>query len=143
MMRLLRSVAAIVAGYGVMSLTVIGGVIVATSLFVPGGLQAVAGGAPPAGLPAAYVAANLATGALGAVLGGWIAARSAPFAPFGHAAVLAAIVAASTIASAATVPAGSQPGWYPAVIGVIGVAGVLAGGKLRAAAAAAGRPVVA
>ena len=143
MIRLLRSVAAIVAGYGVMSLTVIGGVIIATALFVPGGLQAVAGGAPPAALPAAYLAANLVTGALGAVLGGWLAARIAAFAPFGHAAVLAAIVAALTIGSAASLSAGPQPGWYPIVIGVIGVAGVLAGGKLRAEAAAAREPVVA
>jgi hypothetical protein len=143
MMRLLRSVAAIVAGYGVMSLTVIGGIIIATSLFVPGGLRAVASGPPPTGLPAAYLAANLATGALGAVLGGWLAARIAAFAPFGHAAVLAAIVATLTLGSAGSGPAGPQPGWYPIVIGVIGVAGVLAGGKLRAEAAAARGPVVA
>ena len=90
---MLRSVAAIVAGYGIMSLTVIGGIILAASLFIPGGVQAVAGGAAPPALPAAYLAANLATGALGAVLGGWLAARVAAFAPLGHAAVLAVIVA--------------------------------------------------
>ena len=44
-MRMLRSVAAIVAGYGVMSLTVIGGSIIAASLFVPGGFPALAVGA--------------------------------------------------------------------------------------------------
>jgi hypothetical protein len=133
-MRLLRSVAAVAAGYGVMSLTVIGGIIIAASLFVPGGLQAVAGGARPTALPAAYLALNLATGALGAVLGGWLAARIAAFAPFGHAAVLAAMVATLTGVTAASVPAGPQPGWYPIAIGVIGVGGVLAGGTLRAAA---------
>ena len=85
---MLRSVAAIVAGYGVMSLTLIGGTIVAASLFVPGGVQALAV-VPPAELPARYLAANLATNALGAVLGGWLTARIAGFAPFAHAAVLA------------------------------------------------------
>jgi len=135
MMRVLRSVAAIAAGYGVMSLTVIGGIILAASLFIPGGARAMAGGPPSTGLPAAYLAANLATGALGAVLGGWLAARIAAFAPFGHAIVLAAMVAVLTIGSAMSVPTGPQPGWYPMAIGVIGVAGVLAGGTLRAAAA--------
>jgi hypothetical protein len=142
-MRMLRSVAAIVAGYGVMSLTVIGGIIIGAALFVPGGVRAMSAGAPPTALPAAYLAANLVTGALGAVLGGWFTARIAAFAPFGHAAVLAAVVATLAIATAASAPATPQPGWYPIVIGVIGVAGVLTGGKLRAAAAAAGGPVVA
>jgi hypothetical protein len=143
-MRVLRSVAAIVAGYGVMSLTVIGGTIIAAALFVPGGVRALAGGAPPDGLPAAYLAANLATSALGAVLGGWLTARIAFVAPFSHAAVLAVFPATLALGSATTnAPAGPEPGWYPIVIGVIGVAGVLAGGKLRAAAAAARGPVVA
>ena len=145
-MPLLRSVAAIVAGYGVMSLTAIGGIIIGAALFVPGGLGTASAAAPPPALPAAYLAANLVAGALGAVLGGWVTARVAAFAPFGHAAVLAAVVAAVTIAIAGSGPPGAQPEWYPIVIGVIGVAGVLTGGKLRAAAAAAaaGRgPVVA
>ena len=145
-MRLLRSVAAIVAGYGVMSLTAIGGIIIGATLFVPGGVQAMIDPAPATELPAAYLAANLATCALGAVLAGWLTARVAAFAPFGHAAVLALMVGVLTIGSAAAGPVGPPPGWYPFVIGVIGVAGVLAGGKLRAAAAdaAAGRgPVVA
>jgi hypothetical protein len=145
-LRVLRSVAAIVAGYGVMSLTVIGGTIIAASLFVPGGMPAVAGGALT-GLPAAYLAANLATGALGAVLGGWLTARIAAVAPLGHAAVLAVFPATLALGAATTnMPAGPQPGWYPIAIGVIGVAGVLTGGKLRAAAAdaaAADGPVVA
>ena len=141
-MRMLRSVAAIVAGYGVMSLTVIGGTIIAASLFVPGGFPALAA-VGPSGLPAAFLAANLATNALGAVLGGWLAARIAAFAPFGHAAVLAVFPATLALGSAANAPAGPQAGWYPMIIGVIGVAGVLAGGKLRTAAAAARGPVVA
>lgn len=142
-MQILRSVAAILAGYGFMALTVMVGIIIATALFVPGGVPAAMSGAPPASLPVAYLAANLGISLLGAVLGGWITARIAVFAPFGHAAALAAIVATLTILSAAMGPAGSQPVWYPIVIGILGVVGVLAGGMLRAAAAAAGGPVVA
>ena len=108
-MRLLRSVAAIVAGYGVISLTVIGGIIIATSLFIPGGVQAMTGGAPPPALPAAYLAANLATCALGAVLGGWLTARVAAFAPLGHAAVLAVMVGVLTFGSAVAGPADPSP----------------------------------
>ncbi len=141
-MRMLRSVAAIVAGYGVMSLTVIGGSIVAASLFVPGGLPAL-GAVPPAGLPVAFLAANLAANALGAVLGGWLTARIAAFAPFAHAAVLAVFPATLALGSVANAPAGPQTGWYPMLIGLVGVAGVLAGGKLRASAAAVDGPVVA
>ncbi len=141
-MRMLRTVAAIAAGYGIMGLTVIGGTIIAASLFVPGGFRALAV-VPPAGLPAAFLIANLATNALGAVLGGWLAARIAAFAPFGHAAVLAVFPATLAIGSAANAPAGPQTGWYSIVVGMVGVAGVLAGGKLRAAAAAGRGPVVA
>jgi hypothetical protein len=143
MIRLLRSVAAVAAGYGVMSLAVIGGSILAASLFIPADLRTGVGVGPLTEVPAAYLAANLVTGALGAVIGGWLTARIAAFAPFTHAAVLAAMVAALTIAWEATMPRSSVPGWYAIVIGVIGVAGVLAGGKLRAAAADAGGPVVA
>jgi hypothetical protein len=132
MIRLLRSFAAIVAGYGVMSLTVVGGGILAASLLVPAELRTGVDG-PPTPLPAAYVAAKLATSALGGVLGGWLAARIAAFAPFAHAVVLAAIVAL-TVGWGLTLAGGSP---YSIVIGAIDVAGVLAGGKLRAAAAEA------
>ncbi|MEP6919465.1 MAG: hypothetical protein ABJC89_27735, partial [Acidobacteriota bacterium] len=95
-MRILRSVAAIVAGFGFMVLTVIVGTIVGTTLFIPGGMRAASSGQPSA-LPFAYLAANLVIGAIGAVLGGWLAARFAAFAPYGHAAVLAAVVAALSV----------------------------------------------
>ena len=109
MMRVLRSVAAIVAGYGVMTLTVIGGINHRRRrCSCPEGCRRWSAGPPPTGLPAAYLAANLATGALGAVLGGWLTARVAAFAPFGHAAVLALIVGVLTIGSAAS-RAGGTP----------------------------------
>jgi hypothetical protein len=124
-----------------MVLTVVVGTIVGTTLFIPGGIEATSG--PPSALPIAYHAANLLIGAVGAVLGGWLAARFAPFAPYGHAAVLAAVVAALSVQSVLAGPAGPQPGWYPAVAGMIGVGGILLGGKLRAAAAATDGHVVA
>ncbi|MEO8077401.1 MAG: hypothetical protein ABI818_13810 [Acidobacteriota bacterium] len=141
-MRILRSVAAIVAGFGFMVLTVIVGTIVGTTLFIPGGMRAASSGQPSA-LPIAYLAVNLLIGAIGAVLGGWLAARFAAFAPYGHAAVLAAVVAALSVQSVVAGPAGAQPGWYPVATGLIGVGGILLGGKLRAAAATTDGHVVA
>jgi hypothetical protein len=143
MMRMLRSAAAVAAGYGVMSMALIGGSILVARLFAPAELRTGADGGPSFELPAVYVAASLVTGALAAVMGGWVAARFAAFAPFGHAVALAAIVAALTVASEAAMPRGSSPGVYSAVAGAVTVAGVLVGGKLRAAAAAARGPVVA
>jgi hypothetical protein len=142
-MRTLRSVAAIVAGYGVLSLTAIGGSILTASLFIPAAWRTAAESDPSIALPAAYLAASLVNAALGAVMAGWLTARIAAFAPFIHAAVLAAIVAVAAIAWAGIMPAGSMAMGYSAGIDVLGVAGVLAGGKLRAAAAAARGPVVA
>lgn len=136
-MRMLRSVAAVVAGFGFTASTVMIGTIIATALFIPGGLTAAAGGTVPAALPGMYLAANLAVSFLGAVLGGWLAARIAAFAPFAHAAALAALLAAMSIGSAMSAAETPQPRWYPIVIGAIGVAGVLLGGALRAAAAEA------
>jgi hypothetical protein len=142
-MRILRSVAAIVAGFGFMAFTVMIGTIIGTALFIPGGMQAAMSGSPPSTLPAAYLAMNLLVSSFGAVLGGWLAARIAAFAPYGHATVLAAIVAVLSIGSITSGPVGPQPRWYPVVIGIIGVVGVLLGGKLRAAAAATSGHVVA
>jgi hypothetical protein len=141
--RILRSVAAIVAGYGFMAVTVTVGIIIATALFAPAGMPPAENGTAASRLPVAYLAANLVISLLGAVLGGWLTARIAAFAPFGHAAALAAIVATLTILTVATAPAGTQPAWYPIVIGSLGVVGVLGGGMLRAAASATRGPVVA
>jgi hypothetical protein len=52
-------------------------------------------------------------------------------------------VAALSLQSVVAGPAGPQPGWYPVATGIIGVGGILLGGKLRAAAAAADGHVVA
>jgi hypothetical protein len=139
----LRSIAAIVAGFGFMASTVMVGTIIATALFMPGGLEAAATGAVPAAPPAMYLVASLVFSFLGAVLGGWLAARIGSAAPFAHACALAALTAVLSVISAVQAPAAAQPGWYAIVVGIIGVAGVLLGGRLRALAAAADGAVVA
>ena len=131
-MRILRSVAAVACGLGFMAATVRVGVLLAS---------AVAGTPQPSndGLTA-YVFLNLLICGAGAILGGWLAARIASFAPYGHAAVMAVIVALS-VGTAAGEPAAGSPGWYPSALGLVAVVGVLLGGKLRAAAS--NGPVVA
>lgn len=138
----LRSIAAVMAGFGFMLLTVIVGSIVAGAFFIPGGLRA-ATETPPAALPVMYLAANIWSSAIGAVFGGWLAARIATRAPYTHAIALAAIVATLSIGSAVSAvrgPSPFQPRWYGPLVSLIGVAGVLAGGSLRAAAAQASNP---
>lgn len=143
-MRILRSVVAIVAGFWFMATTVWVGTLVAARVLMPDDIY---NGTIPATLPAAYLAALLAVSALGSLMGGWLAARIAPFAPFAHACVLAAISAAMSVNLLIKPPDVSQLGpqlwWYAVANSVIGALGVLLGGKLRAAAAAARGPVVA
>ncbi len=134
-MQPLRSIAAVVAGFGFMASTVMVGTMLAAGLFVSSDAAA------PDPLPVVYLAANLATNLLAAVFGGWLAARIGTSAPFGHAVALAAITAALSIGAVVQAPAAGQPAWYAVVVGIIGVAGVLAGGRLRAAAAAPGAVV--
>jgi hypothetical protein len=139
-MRIMRSVAAVAVGLGFMAATVTVGTLVASVLIGGGEL---ADGRPVATPKATYLALNLAICGIGAILGGWLAARIASFAPYGHAAVMAAIVAVLSITTATGAPASAHPGWYPSVLSLVAVLGVLLGGKLRAAAASAAGPVVA
>jgi hypothetical protein len=130
-MQLLRSVAAIVAGFGFMVSTVMVGGIVTTALFGAGDLTANPGGAGVM----FHVAAGLAVSAVGALIGGWLAARIAARAPLAHAAALAVLTGVLAAIAGIRAPAGAQPAWYPVVMGIAAVSGVLLGGKLRAAAA--------
>jgi hypothetical protein len=139
----LRSIAAIVAGFGFMASTAMVGTILAAALFIPGGSGSLTADAVPSSLPPMYLAANLSASFLGAVFGGWLAARIGASAPFAHAAALAALTAVVSVASVFQAPPGAQPGWYAIVVGIIGVGGVLLGGKLRAAAASSSGAVVA
>jgi hypothetical protein len=138
----LRSIAAIVAGFGFMASTVMVGTIVGSAI-VPGGARAIAGGEGAAFMPLLFAVVSLALGFVGAVMGGWLAARVGGPAPFAHAAALAALTAVLAVLSARHAPAGAQPAWYPWLAGLVGVAGVLIGGKLRATAAEAAGAVIA
>jgi hypothetical protein len=132
-MRILRSVAAVASGLGFMAATVRVGVLLASALV----------GTPQPSNPGltAYLVLNLVICGAGAILGGWLAARIASFAPYAHAAVMAAIVAVLSVGTATGAPAAGSPSWYPSVLGLVAVFGVLLGGKLRAAASTG--PVVA
>jgi hypothetical protein len=139
----LRSIAAIVAGFGFMASTVMVGTIIATALFWPGGSTTTAGQEGIALMPALFVAARLGMGFVAAVMGGWLAARIGDRAPFAHAVALAVLTAVLAVLSAPHAPAETPAGWYPWVVAILGVAGVLLGGKLRAAAAEATGTVIA
>jgi len=139
-MRLLRSIAAIAIGLAFIAATSAVWTILANATLVPGGPAAA--GVSPVRM-AAYLYINLAVCGVGAVVGGWLAARVARSSPYAHAATLAVIVAVISIPTATGAPAPAHPSWYPSALGLIAVLGVLLGGKLRAAAAAADRSVVA
>lgn len=132
---MLRSLAAVVAGYLTMALVVILGTVAATAAFVPGGLAALRAGAAAGVVPAGYLAANLVVSLLAAMLGGWVAARVATRAPLAHAASLAIAVAVFGLVTALRPAAPGQPAWYPWTIVVLGTAGVLLGGWIRASSA--------
>jgi hypothetical protein len=123
-MSLLRSAVAIVAGFGFLN----------TALWIGGGLLAAV--FHELGMGRAAVGAILVVSALAAVMGGWITARLAGGAEMAHAAVLAAIMGAITVTVSLGERPEGQPGWYAPVVGLLGVLGILAGGWLRAAAAA-------
>ena len=131
-MRIIRSILAVLAGLGFMAATATVGMLVATI--------ALNRETPEVRLTAAaftiFLALNILFCGIGGILGGWLAARIAPRAPYAHAALLAAIVALVSIDAAMAMPTPGQPGWYPSALGVVAVTGVLLGGKLRAAASA-------
>lgn len=134
-MRVMRSVAALIAGLGFMAATVTVGTMVAGSVLGAGD------GQPSALAIATSLYANLVICGVGAVLGGWLAARVASYAPYGHASAMAAIVAVLSISTATGVPEPAYPSWYPSALGIVAVLGILLGGKLRAAASAEARRV--
>lgn len=129
-MRIIRSFAAILAGLGFMSATTTVGMLVTSAAFGET-RDGISVPAPSSG----FFYVSLIVLGVGAVIGGWLAARIATFAPYGHAAAMAAIVAVLTIELlAAAPPVPGQPGWYPSALGLVAVVGILLGGKLRAAA---------
>ena len=125
---LLRSVAAVAAGFVLLAI----GVTIATRITV--GLMLPA---PDAGPTPAYLAVNLAYSAGLAIAAGYVTAKAAPSAPRAHALTLAGVLLLLGVAAVAgTTAAGAtearQPGWYPYVMLVLGPAGAILGGLLRA-----------
>jgi hypothetical protein len=129
---MLRSAAALVAGYLSMAVLVMLGTVAATAALVPGGLAALRGGAAPGVVPAGYLAANLVVSLLGAILGGWVAARIGLRAPLAHALVLAAVAGALALLGAVRGAQPGQPAWYPWALVAIAIGGIVLGGWIRA-----------
>src|SRR6478609_4542116 len=130
-MRIIRSLAAVVAGLGFMAATATVGMLVASLAL---GRETPEVRLTPAAF-STFLVLNIVFSGIGGVLGGWLTARIGSSAPYGHAAALAAIVAMLSIEAAMAMPTPGQPAWYPSVLGIVAVTGVLLGGKLRAAAA--------
>ena len=111
----LRVIGAVIAGYVVMALIVILGVMGAAKLLVP------AGESPGTD----YLAANVAISFLAAVAGGYAAA----FVGKGDGKLATLVLAIIVVALGLILePGRGQPGWYAASIPWIGAAGVIAGG---------------
>lgn len=129
-MRIIRSVAAVLIGLGFMAATATIGMLVAS--------LALGRETPEVRLTSAaystFLFLYVVFCGIGGILGGWLTARIGGSAPYGHAAALAAVVAVLSIEVAMAMPTPGQPGWFPSVLGVVAVTGVLLGGKLRAAA---------
>lgn len=131
---MLRSVAAVAAGFALLAI----GVMVATRIAVGVMLPSADAGPTPA-----YLAVNLAYSAGLAVAAGYVTAKAAPSAPRAHAQVLAGVllllgVAAVVGTAAAGASPSGQPAWYPYVMLVLGPAGAILGGSLRAVSATRG-----
>ncbi len=122
---LLRSVAAVLAGFCALVIGVMLATRAAVAIMLPD---------PAASPTSAYLIVNIAYSAGFAVLAGYLTAKAAPKAPRAHALVLAGVLvfitSATLLGSGGRAPPG-QPGWYPWLMLALGPAGVIAGGRLR------------
>ena len=124
-----RSVLAVFVGYLAMAVCVIASMIPLARAF---GMRMST--QPPAGpLPRGFLAANLGSGLVCALLGGLITAYLAPHSPFEHVLALAGFVLVMGLVSGLQ-HRGPAPKWYPFVIPLVGVAGCLIGGLIAARA---------
>jgi hypothetical protein len=124
---MLLSIAAIIGGFLVTAILVGGSTALASAAL---GVQQ----QPESGetVPITYLAANLFLGLVSAVVGGYVCGWIAPSNPVVHAAILAGLFGVLSLATAVTTGAApGQPIWYPWVIGVIGISGVVIGGVVR------------
>jgi hypothetical protein len=130
---MIRSVAAVAAGFLAMILTVMIGVAAATAALIPGGLATMNAAAAPISLPASYLTANIAVSLIGAILGGWLTSRLSAPQQRSNVMILAGLVVLLSVVTAMQgVDTAAQPTWYRWIIPVIGVVGVLIGGGLGA-----------
>ena len=126
---MLRSAAAVVAGYFSMVIVVMAGTMALVKTMVPGGIAAMRQNpeAAAAMTPTPrYLAMNLTLSFLAALLGGWVTTRIATHSTTVHLTALAVLVIAMGIGSAFAPASKRQPSWYKIAIPVIGVAGVAA-----------------
>jgi hypothetical protein len=127
----MRSLLAVVAGFAAMAVTVIVATIVLAELLYPEAKDS------PTTPTSAWLAVNFAYSFAAAALGGWVAARLAPRAPFGHAVALAALALAFALPGIVGGAQPGQPAWYPPVLAALALAGILIGGRFAARRAAA------
>lgn len=121
--RVVRSVASVVAGLAAATLTVALMTWVVVQLMLDGDMTA-----DPT---AAYLGVNLAYSLFAAVLGGWLAARIAAHKPMFHAGIVAAVMLVLAAAGDTEAAASGVPGWYNPVVGAIGATGAILGGLLH------------
>lgn len=128
---LLRSVAAVIVGFIVLTL---GSVAAGRLVVSASGMEA---GASPTG---EFLTWSLVSRFGVALLAGYLTARAAPRRPMTHAAVLAGLVAFLALAAMwglSRAGVVQDPAWYPTAMLLVGPGGVLAGGGLRARSIAA------
>ncbi len=131
---LLRSVAAVILGFVVLTAGAVGsGRLLIWAVGVDSG-DALAPG---------FIAANAGSRLLVAIVAGYMTAAAAPRAPRTHAGMLALVLVFFGVAALGGLVASGQPtdpAWYPVAILVVGSAGVVAGGALRARRRAVRQP---
>ena len=128
---MLRSVAAVLAGFISMTVLVMVGTLALVALLVPGGLQRMkemrSSGAQSIPEPSAgYLAANVVMSFVIAVIGGLVTQRIATHAPMAHLLALCGVMLLMGFISSRMPGSAAQPSWYRVAIPFVSVAGVLA-----------------
>jgi len=116
-------------------IAVLAGGVVAAVLFQLGAVIALLSsygiplGASPTPPGPGYFALNLGCSAIAAVVGGWVTARVAGDRPLAHAGAVGVLLGALVLWGFAK-PASQWPAWYPLVLALVGLAGLLLGAAL-------------